>query len=405
MYDMIPRHLQGTLLARAGAYPVVTVTGPRQSGKTTLVRATFPHHAYVTLEDPDERAFALEDPRGFLRRWPDGVILDEVQRAPDLVSYLQRIVDEDPRPGRFVLTGSKNFLVLRDVSQSLAGRTGILHLLPLASTELSRRPSLDPRAIGSPPAPSSGTGADGTGADLMHTLFTGFYPPIHDRAVHPTLWLSDYYRTYVERDVRELLNVGDLETFGRFVRLCAGRSGQILNLSGLAADAGVSHTTARRWISVLEASFLISLLRPHFRSFNKRLIKAPKLHFTDTGLLCYLLRIGSPDDLRTHSARGAVFETFVVSELLKAYANRGTDPDLWYWRDSGGHEMDILVDLGDNQVPIEVKSGETVAGDFLDSLRYWRRLVGNEASPAVLVFGGDTSFMRDGVAVRSWRAL
>jgi uncharacterized protein len=398
---MIPRHLAGTLLDRARAYPVVTVTGPRQSGKTTLVRATFPGHAYVTLEDPDERAFALEDPRGFLRRWPGGAVLDEVQRAPDLVSYLQGMVDDDPRPGRFILTGSQNLLVLRGVSQSLAGRSGILHLLPLSGSELSGRPPLDPRALGEPtPAP-----APDRGADLMGTLFAGFYPRIHDRGMDPTVWLSDYYRTYVERDVRELLNVGDLETFGRFVRLCAGRSGQILNVSGLAADAGVSHTTARRWLSVLEASFLVVLLRPHFRSFNKRLTKSPKLHFLDTGLLCYLLRIGSPAELLTHSARGAVFETFVVSELLKAYAHRGEDPALWYWRDAAGHEMDILVDLGDRQVPVEVKSGATVAGDFLDALRYWRGLAGDAAAPAALVYGGDTSFTREGVAVRSWRDL
>lgn len=239
----------------------------------------------------------------------------------------------------------------------------------------------------------------------MRTLFTGFYPRIHDRGMDPTVWLSDYYRTYVERDVRELLNVGDLEAFGRFVRLCAGRSGQILNISGLAADAGVSHTTARRWLSVLEASFLVVLLRPHFRSFNKRLIKSPKLHFLDTGLLCYLLRIDSPAQLLTHSARGAVFETFVVSELLKAYANRGEEHALWYWRDAAGHEIDVLVDLGDRQVPVEVKSGETAAGDFLDALRYWRRLVGDEAAPAALVYGGDDSFEREGVAVRSWRDL
>lgn len=399
---MIPRHLTDTLRSRAEAYPVVTLTGPRQSGKTTLVRAVFQDHGYVSLEDPDERIFAREDPRGFLARRPDGVILDEVQRAPDLLSYLQRMVDDDPRPGRFILTGSQNLLVLKGVSQSLAGRTAILNLLPLASTEVHGAPPLDPTSLADAPAPRRPTGGP---RDLMATLFTGFYPRIHDSGIEPRVWLADYVRTYVERDVRELLNVGDQEAFGRFVRLCAGRSGQILNVSSLAADAGVSHTTARRWLSVLEASFLVVLLRPHFRSFNKRLIKAPKLHFIDPGLLCYLLRIGSPDELFAHSARGAVFESFVVSELLKAYTNRGEEPALWYWRDSAGHEMDILVDLGERQIPVEVKSGATVAGDFLDALRYWRRLVGDDAAPAALVYGGDDSFMRDGVAVRSWRNL
>jgi hypothetical protein len=312
------------------------------------------------------------------------------------------MVDEDATAGRFILTGSQNLLVLRDVGQTLAGRTGILHLLPLSAAELRGDPPPDPSEVGAAPARKR---AGRAGAGLMQSLLTGFYPRIHDRGIEPSVWLADYARTYVERDVRELLNVGDLETFGRFIRLCAGRSGHILNVSALAGDAGVSHTTARRWISVLEASFLVVLLRPHFRSFNKRLVKAPKLHFLDSGLLCYLLRIASPDELLTHASRGAIFESYVVSELVKAYANRGREHGLWYWRDSAGHEMDVLVDLGNRQVPIEVKSGETVAGDFFGMLRYWRRLVEDESAPAALVYGGDESFVREGVAVRSWRDL
>lgn len=239
----------------------------------------------------------------------------------------------------------------------------------------------------------------------MALLRTGFYPRIHDQGMEPEVWLADYVRTYVERDVREVLNVGDLEAFGRFLRLCAGRSGQILNVSGLAADAGISHTTARRWLSVLEASFLVVLLHPHFRSFNKRLIKSPKLYLTDTGLLCYLLRIRSAEELRTHSARGAIFESFVVMELLKSSLHRGEEPPLYYWRDSQGHEIDILIDLGQTQLPAEVKSGETVVGDSFAGLRYWRRLTGDEEAPAALVYGGDRSFQREGVAVWSWRDL
>lgn len=397
---MIPRSLQPVLLDRARIYPVITITGPRQSGKTTLVRAAFPSHEYASLEDPDRRAFALEDPRGFLGQFAGGVILDEVQRAPDLLSYLQTEVDRDDRPGRFVLTGSQNLVLLRSVAQSLAGRTAVLHLLPFSLAELEGRPAPALREIGrAPPVPREST------RGLFQTLFTGFYPRIHDRDLDPAIWLRDYYQTYIERDVREMIAVGDLEAFGRFVRLCAGRSGHLLNVSGLAADAGISHTTARRWLSVLEASFLIMLLRPHHRNFSKRLIKSPKLHFLDSGLLCYLLRVRSPEDLRAHPARGPIFESFVISELLKAYHHQGLEPDVYFWRDSAGHEMDVLLDWGGEQVPLEVKSGETVGGDFFRSLRYWRKLVGDDDAPAGLVYGGDRSFVREGVSVYSWRDL
>ena len=400
---MIRRTLTEALLGRARMYPVVTLTGPRQSGKTTLVRATFPDHAYRSLEDPRELDFASSDPVGFLRQ-PDGagVILDEVQRRPELLSYIQGMVDEDPTPARFILTGSQNLLLLARVSQSLAGRTGVLNLMPLSLAELRGR---DPVRLERFGALEARPGPDDVAAPggLMRVLRTGFYPRIHDRGIPAEIWLADYVRTYVERDVREVLNVGDLESFGRFLRLCAGRSGQLLNLSGLASDAGVSHTTARRWISVLEASFLVVLLRPHLRNFNKRLVRSPKLFFIDVGLLCYLLRISSDEELYTHSARGAIFETFVVAELLKSSLHRGEDPPLWFWRDSQGHEVDVLIDLGETQVPVEVKSGETVTGDSFASIRYWRKLTGGTDGPAALVYGGDRSFVREGVAVRSWR--
>jgi predicted AAA+ superfamily ATPase len=401
---MIPRTLEETLRSRATMYPVVTLTGPRQSGKTTLVRATFPEHAYRSLEDPDERDYALRDPRGFLRQFSSGVILDEVQRCPDLPSYIQGMVDQHPNPGRFILTGSQNLLLLERVSQSLAGRTAVLNLLPFSAAELAGRSATPPEALGRLPA-RVGEASAGPSGDLMVFLRTGFYPRIHDQGMEPEVWLADYVRTYVERDVREVLSVGNLEAFSRFLRLCAGRSGQILNISGLAADAGISHTTARRWLSVLEASFLVVLLRPHFRSFNKRLIKSPKLYLTDTGLLCYLFRIRSAEELRTHFARGPVFESFVVMELLKSSLHCGEEPALHYWRDSQGHEIDVLIDLGQTQLPVEVKSGETVVGDSLSGLRYWRKLTGNEEAPAALVYGGERSFERDGAAVWSWRDL
>jgi predicted AAA+ superfamily ATPase len=240
---------------------------------------------------------------------------------------------------------------------------------------------------------------------LMETLFTGFYPRIHDRHLPPRDWLAGYYQTYLERDVRSVLNVGDLETFGRFVRLCAGRSGQLLNLSGLASDCGVSHVTAKRWLSVLEASFIIVLLRPHYRNFGKRLIKSPKLCFLDTGLLCYLLQIQGPKELFHRAERGAVFESFVVSEFYKNFMHRGEQPRLYFWRDVKGHEVDIIVDLVDPMIPVETKSGQTVASDFFDNLAYWRKASGDEVASAVLIYGGDRPFKRSGIAVYPWYVL
>jgi len=398
---MIARHLARTLKAAARGFPVVTVTGPRQSGKTTLVRATFPRHAYVSLEDPDTRAFATDDPRGFLGQFAGNVILDEVQRVPDLFAYLQGIVDRIDRPGRFILSGSQNFLLLHRVSQSLAGRCAVLRLLPLSRSELLGRPIRDLARFASPRASDAAAGPAGWD-DLLRSLFAGGYPRIHAKSMAPQTWLANYYQTYLERDVRELLNVGDLEGFGRFVRLCAGRSGQLLNASSLAADAGVSHTTVRRWLSMLEASFVLYFLRPHHRSFNKRLVKSPKLYFLDTGLLCYLLRIQSPAALVSHAARGAIFETWVVSEALKNFYNRGAEPDLYFWRDATGHEVDLVIDSGGKQMPVEIKSGQTVASDFFADLDYWRGLAGPSAGPAQLVYGGDRSYRRRGVSVISW---
>jgi predicted AAA+ superfamily ATPase len=398
---MIRRALEPVLKKLARQYPVVTLTGPRQSGKTTLVQAVFPRHEYASLEEPDVREYALEDPRGFLAQFTGGVVLDEVQRVPALFSYLQTIVDREDRPGRFILSGSQNFLLLGSISQSLAGRSAILHLLPFSLRELMGRKPFSLESLGrelprsrrqSPP-------------DLMETLFRGFYPRIHDKHLDPATWYSGYYQTYVERDVREIVNVGDLEVFGRFVRLCAGRNGQLLNLSSLANDCGITHTTAGRWISILEASFLVHLLRPYHVSFGKRLIKSPKLYFLDTGLLCYLLRIQSPADLRLHASRGPIFESFVISELIKSFLHQGKEADLYFWRDATGHEIDAVVDQGSERVAVEIKSGETVAADFFAGLEFWRALVGDPEAPAALVTGGDRSSRRRGVQVYSWMEL
>jgi predicted AAA+ superfamily ATPase len=361
----------------------------------------FRHHTYASLEDPDLRDFALEDPRGFLNQFVGPVVLDEIQRTPELFSYIQGIVDNDASPGQYVLTGSQNFLLLRSISQSLAGRSAILHLLPFSRSELLGRKPLALSRIGNEVPRRRSTSE----AELATTLFRGFYPRIHDKNLDPGRWLANYYRTYVERDVRDIVNVGDLESFGRFVRLCAGRNGQLLNLSSLGADAGVTHTTARRWLSILETSFLVTLLRPHHRNFRKRLVKSPKLYFLDTGLLCYLLRIRSAKDLQIHASRGPVFESFVVAELMKNFTNAGLEPDISFWRDSAGHEIDVLLEQGGGIVPIEIKSGQTIASDFFSGLEYWRCLVGDPKAAAALIYGGDRSYERRGIAICSWTVL
>jgi len=395
---MIGRHLAATLRDVSKKYPVMTVNGPRQSGKTTLVRATFPKHSYVSLELPDQRAYALEDPRGFLSQFDGPVILDEVQRAPELFSYIQVLSDEDPRPGHYVLTGSQNFLLVEKISQSLAGRAHLSYLLPLAQSEISGRKPIEPRNIG-----SSRPRTRPDDGDLCEVVWKGFYPRIHDQALPPQQWLANYFQTYLERDVRELTQVGDLESFGRFVRLCAGRCGQPLNLSSLANDCSISHDTARRWLSLLEASFAVFLLRPHHRNFNKRLIRSPKLYFVDTGLLCFLLRIRTAQELSTHSMRGNVFENFVIGELFKNFHNLGELPDIYFWRDHRGNEVDLIVDCGDTLIPVEIKSGQTVVADFFRALDYWRRLAGDTQQAAALVYGGDESQKRRESVVYSWR--
>ncbi len=379
---MVPRDAMPTLQRLASYYPVVALTGPRQSGKTTLARIAFPGKAYASLEDPDVREFAQTDPRGFLARYPDGVILDEVQRVPDLFSYLQTAVDADKRAGRFVLTGSQQFGLLAGISQSLAGRAGLIHLLPFSLAEIA---SLAP--------PS----------DLETLLWRGAYPPLHDRNIPPGSWNRDYIATYIERDLRQLVNVRDLSTFRRFVRMCAARTGQTLNLSALAADCGVRHNTAKSWISVLEASYIVFLLPPHHRNFGKRLVKAPKLYFYDTGLAAGLAGVQDAYTLGLGAMRGQLFETWAVAEFVKYRSNYGLAPELYYWRDNNGNEIDLVIDRGDSLIAVEFKAGQTLAGDWFAPLQKYMRWSGG--MEAALVYGGTDRQTRDSVAVFGWRDI
>ena len=382
---MIPRTALDTLMRLARGFPVVALTGPRQSGKTTLARAAFPDKPYVSLEDPDELEFAQRDPRLFLGRFPDGAVLDEVQRCPALLSWLQGLVDERRRMGDFVLTGSQQFGLLSGIGQSLAGRVGRVELLPLSGAELHGDGLLPP--------------------DLETLLFSGGYPALYDRDLRPTDWFPNYVATYLERDVRQLLAVRDLTQFQRFVRMCAGRSGQLLNLAALGADCGVSAVTARQWLSVLEASYLVFRLPPYHRNFGKRLVKTPKLYFLDVGLMAWLLGIRDAATIETHAARGALFETWVVSEWVKARFGDGAPADLYFWRDNAGHEVDLLFDARGRMQAVEIKSGTTLAADWLNAARKWQSLAGKEASPPVVVFGGNGDYQRQGCRIVGWREL
>ena len=379
---MITRNAEQTLRTLLRGFPIVTVTGPRQSGKTTLAKSVFNGRPYVSLEDPDIRQAAMDDPRSFLERFPDGAVLDEVQRCPDILSYLQTVVDADRRMGLFILTGSQQFGLLSGISQSLAGRTAFIVLLPFSISELSCSGKL-------PTSPDS-------------MLLTGCYPPLYDRDVPPSAWFGAYVTAYIERDVRQMLKIQELETFHRFVRLCAGRSGQLLNLSSLATECGITHNTAKAWISVLEASYLVFLLRPHHANFNKRLVKMPKLYFYDVGLVSWLLGIRTSDQLTTHPLKGSIFETFVVSELAKSCFNRGERPNLYFWRDSNGNEVDVIVERGIDLMPIEIKSGKTVASDSFAGLEKWRNLAGNTATEPTLIYGGSDEYSQNGITVVGW---
>lgn len=382
---MIKRTAHDTIMRLAKGFPVIGITGPRQSGKTTLARSAFPDKPYLTLEDPDTLLLAESDPRGLLSNYPDGLILDEVQRSPQIFSYLQNFVDAHLVPGKYILTGSQQFGLMSGITQSLAGRVGMIQLLPFAMDELERGNKL----------PES----------VNQLMSSGMYPPLYDRDLSPMDWFPAYINTYIERDVRQLINVRDLSAFQRFIRMCAARTGQLLNLSSLASDCGITHNTAAAWVSVLEASYIVFLLRPHFNNYNKRMVKAPKLYFIDNGIAAWLLGIRTEDQLSFHAQRGALFENMVVTEFLKSRFNEGRQADIYFWRDSKGLEIDLLLEDGGNLTPVEIKSGQTVASDFMTSLRKWCELSGIADRPALLVYGGTSSFANGNISIVPWRKL
>lgn len=384
---MIERDIQPVLIRLASQYPVVTVTGPRQSGKTTLTRSAFPDKPYVSLEDPDLRRFAIEDPRGFLGSHPQGAILDEIQRAPELLSYLQGLVDAQPRPGLYILTGSQQFELMHRLSQSLAGRTALLRLLPFTLAETLR----------ARPAPAE--------PELADILLAGFYPRIHDRGLDPTQALGDYFATYVERDLRQLTAVHDLQRFERFVRLCAGRTGQLLNLSSLGQDAGVSHATARAWIDLLQTSYIVYLLPPWLTNTRKRLVKTPKLYFYDVGLACWLLGLRTPQQVQRDPLWGALFENMIVMEALKDRYNAGASGEMYFYRDAEGHEVDLLLPVGGRLHAIEIKAGATVNPDYFKGLRSFATHHPQALASGGVIFGGRAGQARSDWPVHSWLTL
>lgn len=370
----------------AEIFPVVAVTGPRQSGKTTLVRATFPTYSYVNLENPDDRQAAIEDPRMFLRyHGQNGTIIDEMQKAPELFSYLQQISDETKKMGNYILTGSQNFLLMEKVTQSLAGRVSVNNLLPFSLIELPQNTIIN--------------------NDINQLLYTGMYPAIYDRKIPPENYYPSYLQTYLERDVRSLKNISNLNVFQRFLQLCAGRAGQLLNLSNIGNELGIDGKTVRSWLSVLEASFIIFFLQPYFRNFKKRIIKRPKLYFYDTGLLCSLLGLNNPAQLMSHYLRGALFENFIIGEYLKIKRHQGATPNIYFWQDNSGNEVDLLIDNGGRLTAVEIKSGMTINQDFFKNLLKFKKFSGITSKDCYLIYGGEQSMPRQNAQVLSWRDL
>ncbi|HRW58214.1 MAG TPA: ATP-binding protein [Chlamydiales bacterium] len=383
---MINRELEDNLIKSAKSYPIIALTGPRQSGKTTIIKKIFGNdYKYINLEDLEMRRFANEDPKSFLEQFSEKVIIDEAQNAPDLFSYIQVIVDEKNKPGQFILTGSQNFLLLEKISQSLAGRVSIFHLLPLTISELKN--------------------ADYKIDNIEQLLFNGFYPRIYNQNLEPQEWLANYIQTYIERDVRSLKNIKDLSSFQRFIRMCAARCGQLVDLTSLGNDCGISHNTVKEWLNILEASFIIFLLKPHYKNYNKRLVKSPKIYFYDTGLLCYLLNIENPDQLKTHYLRGGIFESFVISEIIKKKINKNLQPNVYFWRDQAGHEIDCVLEKSNEIIPIEIKSSKTINDSYFSNLLYWNKISSSDSKNNIIIYAGKETFKRSQGNIFSWEKI
>ena len=382
---MIQRLAEKTLRRYAKGFPVICITGPRQSGKTTLAKMAFPRKRYLSLEDPDIALLARSDPRGFLETWPDGLILDEAQYAPELFKYIKTMVDKNPKPGMYIITGSQQFNLMEKVTESLAGRAAFLTLLPFSVAELEN--------------------AGLCGEEPFALMLQGLYPPLYDRKVSAGDFYSAYITSYVERDIRQLVNVKDLIAFQKFIKFCAARTGGILNLSSLAADCGITHNTAGAWISALEVSGLIFLLRPYFNNFGKRLIKSPKLYFTDPGLACHLLGIRTTEQLFLNPLRGSLFESFIIAELVKNRLNRGHSPGVWFWRDNTGMEIDCLIEEDNKLLAVEIKSGKTFSEDMTNGLQHWRIISEGSAGKRelVLIYAGSPKSSFKGIKLVPWK--
>ncbi len=381
---MIYRQLTNQIKAAQGKYPVVTVTGPRQGGKTTLIKSLFPDMPYFSMETPDIREQVSENPRELFARYGHRMVLDEVQRTPEVLSYIQTIVDED-QDAFFVLSGSHNMLMMENVSQTLAGRTIIFYLLPFSLAELQSAGTLPEK--------------------FEELLFKGAYPRLYDKGLDPVGFYQSYIETYVQRDVRLIKNVGNLNLFSRFLSVCAGHIGQIVNYSNLANQVGISVSTAQSWLSILETSFIVYQLNPYFRNFNKRIVKSPKLYFYDTGLACALLRITSREALENYYQKGSLFENFVINEISKNYFNQGFRPPIYYWRDSTGREIDLVLDLGGRLWPIEVKSGRTFHADFFKNIEWWSGVADIPLENGTAIYGGDDDWETAQGNLVSWRNL
>lgn len=381
---MIPREATEIITRLRKQFPVITLTGPRQSGKTTLLKSIYTDLPYLSLEDIDIRTAALNDPRGFLSNFPEGAVLDEVQHTPELFSYIQGIVDEN-KSVHFVLSGSQNFLLLENISQSLAGRAAILKLLPFSMTELQ---------------------VEGLVSDSYEQLiFKGMYPGIYDRDIEPGFFYPSYISTYIERDVRQIKNIENLNSFSSFLQLCAGRAGQIVNLNSLATDAGISPNTAKSWLSILEASYIIYFLPPYYKNFNKRIIKSPKLYFYDTGLACSLLGINAAGQVKTYHSKGALFENLIITELIKNRLHQGVNPRFYFWQNKTKQEIDLIIDRPEGPVPIEIKSGMTMNDSYFANLKYWQKITGEKHENLYVIYGGDTDLRTSKGNYISWSSL